>query len=202
MDIRSLLPGPRSAWLRSSAEQDPLAGMQQDMGRALANMLTAVVLAPWSGVPLQALGAMGTEITETDKEITLVAEVPGFSPADVEVQLSDDMLVIRGEKKSDNAPKPGDKRDDYVVQRYQGAFARSIRLPFTPDPKQVDAELRNGLLIIRIAKPAAAREKVQRIDVRAGEDDTGAQAAQAERPPPARATKGSAGSGDHERTAH
>jgi HSP20 family protein len=200
MDIRSLLPGPRRAWLRSNTEQDSLAGMQQEMGRALANMLTAVALAPWSDAPLQALGAMGTDISETDNELTIVAAVPGFSPAEIEVQLADDMLMIRGEKKSDNALKPGDKRDDHVVQRFQGAFTRSMRLPFTPDPKQIDAELRNGLLTLHIPKPQAAQEKVQRINVRAGEADAAAQAVKAERP--ARAAKGPAGTSDHESAPH
>jgi hypothetical protein len=77
-------------------------------------------------------------------------------------------------------------------------FARSFLLPFTPDPKQIDAVLQNGVLTIQVAKPLAAQEKVRLIPVRSGEGDAASQLAHA---PPARAAKASA-SGEHEGAPH
>ena len=49
-----------------------------------------------------------------------------------------------------------------------GRIVRSFRLPFSPDPNQIDAQLQNGLLTIRIEKPQSVQQKIHKIEVRAG----------------------------------
>src|SRR5258705_14016208 len=79
------------------------------------------------------------DVTETDNEIQVTAEMPGIDQNDVEVLLEDQRLIIRGEKKEEREDRD---RNYHVRERMHGAFSRSLPLPFSPDPNQVKAEFR------------------------------------------------------------
>jgi HSP20 family protein len=108
------------------------------------------------------------DVSETDNEIQITAEMPGIDQNDVEVLLEDDRLIIRGEKKEEREDKD---RNYHVRERVQGAFSRTLPLPFAPDPNQVKAEFRNGVMTITIPKPQEVKQKQHRIEV---QKDTGA----------------------------
>ena len=124
---------------------------------------------PFGRVPVPALApglvpmlAPHIDVSETDQEVRIAAELPGINEQDVEVNLSDDILTIRGEKRVEEAEQGRDYR---IVERARGSFSRSIRLPFTVDPGSVRAMVNNGLLTITIPKPREVREKTSRIEV-------------------------------------
>jgi HSP20 family protein len=103
------------------------------------------------------------EVSETDKELQVTAELPGIDPKDVEVTLVDDVLTIRGEKQAQQ--QEGQERDYHLTERSYGTFARYLRLPFHADPQQVQAAFKDGVLKLTIPKPEEAQQKVHRIAI-------------------------------------
>ncbi|MDB5448171.1 MAG: type effector protein [Phenylobacterium sp.] len=89
------------------------------------------------------------DVRETDQEFRVSVELPGVSEDDVEVDVDDDLLTIRAEKKEE---REVDRSDQHVTERLFGVFQRSIRLPQAVDAQAVKATLENGVLQIVIPK--------------------------------------------------
>ena len=104
-------------------------------------------------------------MNESDKEIVITAELAGVNKKDLEVTLSGDMLTIKGEKKYEHEDTENDR---HYVERHYGSFSRSIRLPFEMGDEQVDAKMKNGVLSVKIPKPADIQKQSKRIEIRAG----------------------------------
>ena len=102
-------------------------------------------------------------VSETDKEIEVTAEMPGLERKDVEVSLEDNVLTIRGEKKIEEE-KADEKRNHHLIERSYGVFYRMLELPPGIDPATVQATMTKGVLKITIPKPAHAESK--RIEVK------------------------------------
>jgi len=98
------------------------------------------------------------DVTETEKEYEVTAELPGLEERDVRVTLSDGVLTIRGEKKIDHEEKGKDFR---MVERSYGAFSRSLELPTGVDPNTIKATLEKGVLTVSIPKKAADVKKIE-----------------------------------------
>ena len=172
MDVRSLVPfGGRSNLARSDfypfdAFRRQLDGLFFDFARSLtvpAEIAAGAVLAP------------RMEVTETDKEIDISAELPGLERKDVDISLDGNVLTIRAEKKVESEQKD---KNVHVAERSYGVFYRVIELPARIDPSTVEATMSNGVLKIRIPKPAQTEAK--KIDVKeAPEVKQGQQANQA-----------------------
>jgi len=90
------------------------------------------------------------DVYETDKEIELTAELPGLEEKDVEINVSDGLLTIRGEKKSEKEEKDKHYR---LVERNYGSFSRTIELPSGVDPDKIQATIAKGVLKVSIPKP-------------------------------------------------
>jgi HSP20 family protein len=109
------------------------------------------------------------EVSETDKEMRITAELPGIDPKEVEVSLMDDVLSIRAEKSSKQESKD---QSYHLAERSYGTFTRYLRLPFKPDPGQVQAVVKNGVVAITIPKPPESQQKAHKIEVRQDEGAT------------------------------
>lgn len=101
------------------------------------------------------------DISETENEIKVKAELPGVSEQDVDVELNDDILTIRGEKKSE---RKEEKENYHFMERSYGTFQRSFQLPRPVDADKVQATFENGVLTITLPKNAQ-QEKTRRIQV-------------------------------------
>jgi HSP20 family protein len=163
----SLVTRP-ATWLRPQRNRELTASPYPDMSRMFEDMLTAITRFPWVAMPPEARATTKTEVSETDKEISIVAELPGVSQQDLEVSLDDDVLTIRAETRGESTSETDKQRHYSVTEREYGRIVRAFRLPFSPDPNQVDAQLQNGLLTIRIAKPQSVQDKASKIPVHAG----------------------------------
>ena len=120
-------------------------------------------LAEREAVPLPpGIIAPRIDVSETDDEIRIKAELPGLNENDVDVRLIDDVLTIRGEAQTEHEEKQQDYR---VMERARGTFVRSLRLPFGADANQVQASFKDGILTITIPKPREERERVQQVQV-------------------------------------
>ena len=107
------------------------------------------------------------DVTETDKEIEITAELPGLERKDVEISLEDDVLTVRGEKKTESVQdnkKDGDNKNYQLNERSYGVFYRVLQLPPGIDPSTVKATMSNGVLKITIPKPA--RTQAKKIEVK------------------------------------
>jgi HSP20 family protein len=105
------------------------------------------------------------DVEEADNELIVTAELPGVSEKDIEVNLAGDILTIKGEKKSERETR---NDDGHRLERRFGSFERSVRLPFEAKDEQVDAKFSNGVLTIRLPKPADLQRSSRRIEVRSG----------------------------------
>lgn len=100
-------------------------------------------------------------VSETDGEIEFTAELPGLKAEDVEVTVADNVLTIRGEKKSEKEEAEADYR---LMERSFGSFTRSFEVPGGVEPSAIAASIENGVLTVRFPKPAAA--EARRIEVK------------------------------------
>jgi HSP20 family protein len=109
-----------------------------------------------------------TNVSETDKEIQVTAELPGVDQKDIEITLTGGDLLIKGEKKSEVDEKKDDKgRTYHRVERSFGSFQRRLALPYDVDPNKVQASFKDGVLTVTLPKPAEA-QKSKKIEI-AGE---------------------------------
>ena len=106
--------------------------------------------------------AQMVDISDTDNEIRLTAELPGVNREDLEVSVSNDRLTIRGEKKKQQEKSD---QDYYRLERYYGSFQRNIPLPYEVDSDQVDASFKDGILAVVLRKTKAEQEKIKRIQI-------------------------------------
>ena len=109
------------------------------------------------------------DVSETDKEIRIDAELPGVKENEIDVELVDDMLSIHGEKK---AEKEDQRKGYHVKERSYGSFARSMRLPFSADPDRVKASFNNGVLTITVAKPEESKGHSHKIAIKGSPSQT------------------------------
>lgn len=96
------------------------------------------------------------DISETDKVLEITAELPGLEKKDIELNVADNLLTIRGEKKNEREEK---NKDYYLVERSYGSFARSVELPSGVKIEDIAAEIANGVLKITVQKPAPKQAK-------------------------------------------
>jgi HSP20 family protein len=96
------------------------------------------------------------DIYETDEALVMKAELPGFSKDDINIELKDHTLIIKGERKREDEVKEGSY---HRTERAYGAFQRSFMLPTTVDQEKVRAAYKDGVLELRLPKVQAAQPK-------------------------------------------
>jgi len=103
------------------------------------------------------------DISETEKEYLIKAELPEVKREDVKVTLENGVITISGERKQEKEEK---SQHEIRVESMYGSFSRSFSLPENIDPAGVRAEAKDGVLRIRIPKTEAAKPKTIAIDVK------------------------------------
>lgn len=102
-----------------------------------------------------------TDIFETKDAYVFRIDLPGFKKEDVKVEFTADTLVIRGERKQEEA---GVNENCHRLERSYGVFERSFTIPTNIDAKKIEAELKEGILQLTIPKVEEARTKA--IDIK------------------------------------
>ena len=103
------------------------------------------------------------DISATDKEYTVTVEVPGVDQKDVQLELVNDTLTIRGEKKQEKEEK---EKNYYCVERSYGSFKRVLSLPEDADQDNLHATFKKGVLSIRMPRKALPTAAVKRIEIK------------------------------------
>jgi HSP20 family protein len=97
-----------------------------------------------------------TDIYETEEEYIFKVEVPGLEKKDVNIEVKDDTLWIRGERREDVDAK----KDNYHrIETRAGKFSRSFRLPRGINQEKIKATMKNGILELKVAKPEEKKPK-------------------------------------------
>ena len=108
-----------------------------------------------------------SNVSETDKEVCVTAELPGIDQKDIDVAVSGSRITIKGKKKSEKEEKgEEDGREFHRMERTSGSFERSLTLPFEIDGDAVQADFKDGVLTVTIPKPAEMMEKTKKIEIK------------------------------------
>jgi len=102
------------------------------------------------------------DIYEDEHSVTLKVEVPGLDPKDVDVQVENHTLTIKGERKFEKEEK---EENFHRIERRYGSFVRSFTLPSTVDTDNIKADYENGVLKVQLAKRAEAKPKQIKVNV-------------------------------------
>jgi len=134
---------------RQEMEQ-PLASFQREMNRLLEGFFGPE--APWG----DGEWSPRMDVSETESDIVVKAEIPGLDKDDIKVSLSGDVLTMSGEKKDERKEEKGNYR---LLERRYGSFKRSVTLPSAVDPDRAQAEFRKGVLTITLPKTEETRAR-------------------------------------------
>jgi HSP20 family protein len=102
------------------------------------------------------------DISETDEAVVITAEIPVVKEDDLDVSVTGDVLLLKGEKTKEVEET---KADYHLIERRFGSFRRQIPLGFTPPKDGVDASFENGVLNLTINKPDEVAASTQKIKI-------------------------------------
>jgi HSP20 family protein len=105
------------------------------------------------------------DVYEDEHKVTLKLEVPGVNEQDLDVQVENNTLTIRGQRKFEKEEK---EENFQRIERRYGSFSRSFTLPNTIDTESVKASYENGILKIELAKREEAKPKQIKVSVGSG----------------------------------
>lgn len=106
--------------------------------------------------------AVKMNISETAKDYTITADLPGLTQEDISLTMEDGVLTLSGEKLREHEEEG---KTFHRVERSYGKFKRTLQLPDDANENDISAAMKNGVLTITIAKTAKAEKTVRKIDI-------------------------------------
>jgi len=163
MAMRDLIPWSRGGEMtvRRGEESSPFLTLHREMNRLFNDVFRGFDIAPFGTDRFfdRTMGWPNIEVSETDNDVKVTAELPGLEEKDVKVELANGVLAIKGEKKTETEDK-----DRLFSERYYGRFERRIPVDDVNEEK-VSAAFKNGVLTVTMAKAPRAQSKVKRIAI-------------------------------------
>ena len=149
-------------WTRAGITNLPgvFGGLQGDMSRLFEDFWGDIELPTRSGQT--GFAAPRIDVSESADGYRISAEMPGASEADIEVEVSDGVLSIKGEKARESEPE---EARYHLRERSYDSYRREFRLPPTADAKKISAKFEDGLLNITVPKLAEAKANSRRIAI-------------------------------------
>jgi HSP20 family protein len=139
---------------RTATTDSQLSRFREEMERTIETMLTEPIIEPklfriegWA--PL-------VDVSESDAEFIVRAEMPGLAEAEIELSMVGNALLIAGEKRAEEETSG---EDWYRCERRFGSFRRIVDLPQTVDPDRASAEMSDGMLTVRVPKRPEIRPR-------------------------------------------
>ena len=127
---------------------------------SIQNEVSRLVDSVWSGRKESWLPAV--DVYDNKDAVVLKAELAGMDPDDIQIEVDDNVLTIKGERKFEEKV---DEERYYRVERRFGSFQRSLALPQGVKPEDISAGYEDGILTVTV--PKVEEEKPKRIEVRA-----------------------------------
>jgi HSP20 family protein len=103
------------------------------------------------------------DVVDDGDALRVTAELPGMDREDLQIQIEDEALVLRGEKKLESK---SEEKGCYRVERAFGSFQRLIPLPDGVDVDRAEARFEKGVLTVRVPKTAAEKSGVRRVEIK------------------------------------
>lgn len=103
------------------------------------------------------------DVSETDKALEIVADLPGMEKKDINVSLDGNLLTIKGEKKEEKEKKG---KHYHTIERRSGSFYRALRLPIEVESDKIDASFKDGVLTLTLPKSKESAKKVAQIAIK------------------------------------
>jgi len=141
---------------------DPFSDVDTMFGRLVPSNI-----ANWTRLGVEGNGrkldwAPSADISETDKEYVIRAELPAVKKEDVQVTLDDGMITIRGERKQQKEDK---NEKFHRVESFYGTFERRFSLPENVNADSIRCESKEGILTVHIPKTETSKQKPKQITV-------------------------------------
>lgn len=163
MTLRSLLPFGQtpSQSLATQTGGSPFFSLHRDIDRAIDDMF-------------HSFGRFGTsietaaftphlDISEDDHNFMVAVELPGMEEKEIDLEIKDGNLLIKGEKKFERDEKS--KEGYHLVERSYGSFLRTVPLGFDVEPQAIEAVYKKGVLKITVPKPEGLNLKARKIEI-------------------------------------
>ncbi|MCA9114743.1 MAG: Hsp20/alpha crystallin family protein [Planctomycetaceae bacterium] len=148
----------KSSALRPWFERSPLASLRQEMDELFSRFIGE------DGESAAGrLMAPSLDLSETDDEIEVRMDVPGFKPDEIDVALNRDLLTLSGEHSEEKEDKEEERRY-HRIERRRGSFRRIVQLPASVQEDGIEASFEDGVLTIRM--PKAEQSKPHRIPIK------------------------------------
>ena len=165
MAILDLIPFRRANALAQCDDGlDPFAGFHRHMNSLLNEFFHGSSLAPSRCAGGETpLFQPDIDVVESDKDIRVIADLPGMDEKDIEVELTEAGLSLHGEKKQQSE----ENRSGYrCVERSYGSFRRFVQLPQEIDREHVTADFKKGVLTVTVPKTEQAAAKRVKVEVK------------------------------------
>lgn len=162
MGFRDQIPWSRNQELVPTRDSfDPFITFHREMNRLFDDVFNGFgTLGRASTLLMEGrFGWPKVELSETDKALTISAELPGLTEKDVQVEIVHGVLRLRGEKKAERTDS-----ERYFSERFYGSFERQIPLDGVLEEK-AEASFRDGVLTITLPKSEEGRPDVKRIPI-------------------------------------
>ncbi|MEN8262790.1 MAG: Hsp20/alpha crystallin family protein [Nitrospirota bacterium] len=162
MTLRNLVPSFGKKRVPVNFESDsPFSLLHRDMDRLFDDFFSGVDIEPFGN--RYSSFSPDIEVSESDKDIKISAELPGLDEKDIDVSLTDDTLTISGEKKEEKESK---EKGYYMKERSYGSFTRAIPLYTDVEADKIDAHFKKGVLTIKLPKSKKEIEAKKKITVK------------------------------------
>ena len=161
MDVSDLIPWrrDRNAAARRVGEASPFLALHRQMNRLFDDVFRDLGSFDLERFGDRPLGWPSLEIIDSDQDVKVVAELPGLDEKDVQVELANGILTIKGEKRAETEDK-----DRLFTERYYGRFERRIPINDVAEDK-ITATFKNGLLTVTLPKSVKAQQQVKRVAI-------------------------------------
>jgi len=147
---------------RVSSELSPWGNLDRMFEDFLEHRLRPFSPERWWPTTGMEIPTPSVDLYEEKDDIVVKAELPGMEKDNIEVNLSDNRLTIKGEKKKEEEVK---KEGYYRSERSYGSFVRSLELPSEVQTDKIKAAFKNGVLEIRLPKTEEAKKRETKVKI-------------------------------------
>ena len=159
MALRDFIPWSRSQEVTRLDDRDPFLTLHREMNRLFDDVFRGYGFSNAGSLIESNRAWPRIEVTDTGRAMTVSAELPGLMEKDVQVEIADGLLSIRGEKRAER-----NDEGRYFTERFYGSFERQIPFENVEEDK-VKADFRNGVLIVTLPKSTQSNQNVKRIAI-------------------------------------
>lgn len=155
------IPVRRQDYEQQTALQDPLQDFHREIDRLFDGFFGS------SALPRARFGALSRfspeiNVAAEEDEYLITVEAAGLDDKDIQLEVNDHTLLIRGNKQEESEKK---ERHYYHMERRYGSFQRVLALPEDADENRISASMKKGVLTIRIGKRALVDSDARRIEI-------------------------------------